>query len=74
MTPKQTALLRIAQLITLGALAGFVVNVIFTYFTVAQVGVGFCTGMLIYLCKMIYDLEVARAEHIQGLEKLKDLK
>ena len=70
MTPKQTALLRIAKLLGLSVLVGFIVNVVFTYFTVAQVGIGFCTGMLIYLCKMIYDLEVARAEHIQGLDKM----
>ena len=70
MTPKQTALLNMGKLLGIALVAGFAVNVAFTYFTVAQIGVGFCVGMIVYLCKMVYDLEVAKAEHLESLNKL----
>ena len=71
MTPKQTALLNMGKLLAIALIVGFLVNVAFTYFTVAQIGIGFCTGMLIYMCKILYDLEVAKAEHLESLNKLK---
>jgi hypothetical protein len=70
MTPKQTALLNVGKLLTIALLAGFCVNVALTYFTVAQIGIGFCVGMIVYLCKMVYDLELAKAEHLEALNKL----
>ena len=73
MTPKQTALLNVSKLLGLALVVGFATNVVFTYFTVEQIGIGFCLGMIVYLCKMVYDVELAKAEHIQGIEKLKDL-
>jgi hypothetical protein len=71
MTPKQTALLNMSKLLFIAIAAGFAVNVAFTYFTVAQIGVGFCAGMIVYLCKMVYDLELAKAEHLESLNKMK---
>ena len=67
MTPKQTALIRVTGLIGIGMLAGAIVNAVFTYFTVAQVGIGFSLGMLAYLIYMVYDIELDR---VQRLEKL----
>jgi len=74
MSPKQTALIQVAKLIALAVVVSISVNLVFAYFTVAQIGIGFCIVMLACLVKMVYDLEVAKAEHIQGLEKLKDIK
>ena len=71
MTPKQTALLNVGKLLAFALLIGFSVNVAITYFTIAQIGIGFCVGMLVYLCKMLYDLELAKAEHLESLNKMK---
>jgi hypothetical protein len=70
MTPKQTALLNMGKLLGIALVAGFAVNVTFTYFTVEQIGIGFCVGMIVYLCKMVYDIELAKAEHLDALNKL----
>lgn len=74
MSPKQIALIQVAKLIALAIVAGVMVNAAFTYFTLAQIGIGWGVALLAFMIKMIYDLEVAKAEHIQGLEKLKDIK
>ena len=74
MSPKQIALIQVAKLLGLAVATGILVNLAFAYFTVTQIGIGFSIVMLACLVKMVYDLEVAKAEHIQGLEKLKDIK
>ena len=71
MTPKQTALLNVGKLLVLALVVGFSVNVAFTYFTIAQIGIGFCVGIIAYLCKMLYELELAKAEHLEALNKMK---
>ena len=71
MTPKQTALLNVTYMVVSGLIAGFLVNAAFTYFTVAQIGIGFCVGMLIYLCKMVYDFELEKAETLEKLNNPK---
>jgi len=71
MTPKQTALLNVSKLLAIALVSGFAVNVALTYFTVAEIGIGFCVGMIAYLSKMIYELEVAKAEHLESLNKMK---
>ena len=67
MTPKQTAILSVARLIGTALLVGPLVNAAFTYFTIAQIGIGFCAGMLVYLIKMVYDIELAKAETLEKL-------
>ena len=74
MTPKQTALLNMSKLLGIALVVGFAVNVAITYFTIAQIGIGFCVGMLVYLCKMLYDLELAKAEHLEALNTLNKMK
>ena len=69
MTPKQTALTRVAGLLGIALLSGVLVNAAFTYFTVAQVGVGFSFGMLAYLIYMVYDIELDRAKRLEELNK-----
>jgi hypothetical protein len=71
MTPKQTALLNMSKLLGIALVFGFFTNVAFTYFTIAEIGVGFCAGMIVYLCKMVYDIELAKAEHLESLNRLK---
>ena len=71
MTPKQTALLHVAKLVTLAIVSGFCVNVAFTYFTLEQIGIGFCLGMLAYMCKMYYDMALFEAERLEELNNPK---
>jgi hypothetical protein len=74
MSPKQTALIQTTKLFAIAITVGVLVNVAFAFLSVAQIGIGFSIVVLACLAKMVYDLEVAKAEHIQGLEKLKDIK
>jgi len=71
MTPKQTALVEVTKMVLVGLVVGALANAAFTYFTVTQIGIGFCVGMLGFLCKMVYDMEVAKAEHRASLDQLK---
>jgi hypothetical protein len=74
MTPKQTALLNMSKLLGIALVVGFCTNVAITYFTIAQIGIGFCVGMIVYLCKMVYDIELAKAEHLEALNTLNKMK
>ena len=74
MSPKQTALIQTAKLFAVALLIGALTSLVFAYFTVNQIGIGFCIVMLAYLGKMIYDMELSKAEHLQTLKKLNDIK
>ena len=71
MTPKQTALIQTFKLFSIAVLAGVLINVAFTYFTVAQVGTAFALAIFAALVKMIYDVELSKAEHLDALNKMK---
>ena len=74
MSPKQTALIQTAKLFAVALLIGALTSLAFAYFTVSQIGIGFCIVMLAYLGKMVYDIELSKAEHLRTLEKLNDTK
>ena len=74
MSPKQTALIQVAKLIALAVISGFVVNTAFTYFTVTQIGIGFCVGLLAYMIKMYYDLALMQAQSLEELNKINSTK
>jgi fatty acid desaturase len=74
MSPKQKALIETLKLFAAALLIGVMVNAAFTYFTLAQIGIGWGVALLAFLGKMIYDLELSKAEHLQSLEKLNDTK
>jgi|LauGreDrversion4_2_1035121.scaffolds.fasta_scaffold1619167_2 hypothetical protein len=71
MTPKQTALLQVSKLLALAVVSGILVNAAFTYFTLTQIGIGFCIGMLAYMIKMYYDMALFEAERLEELNNLK---
>ena len=62
MTPRQTATLKVVKIFGTGILAGILLNAAFTYFTVEQIGVGFTAGLLAYMIKIVYEIELSRAE------------
>jgi flagellar biosynthesis protein FliP len=70
MTPKQTALLNMGKLLGIALVAGLGASMLIANFTVEQIGIGFCVGMIVYLCKMVYDIELSKAEHLEALNKL----
>jgi fatty acid desaturase len=72
MTSKQTAILQTAKLFAIAIGAGILVNVLFAFFTVAQIGTGFFILALAFLGKMVYDIELSKAEHLETLNKLND--
>ena len=71
MTPKQTAMVRVAALVGTALLVGFLVNAAFTYFTVAEIGIGFTAGLLVYMIKIVYEIELDRAERLEKLNNPK---
>lgn len=72
MTPKQTALLRVAMFFIVAMVGGVGVSLIFTYFTPTQIGIGFVAFMLVYASKMLFDMELERAERLEKLNKSVD--
>jgi hypothetical protein len=71
MTPKKTALIQTVKLFAIAISAGVLVNVLFAFFTIAQIGFVFALIVLVALIKMVYDLELSKAEHLDALNKMK---
>ena len=74
MTPKQTALLRVAGFVITTLFIGFMVNVAFTYFTVAEIGIGFSIGIFAFLIHTMYQLELDRAQRNEDAKNSKEIK
>jgi hypothetical protein len=70
MTPKQTALRNTLAVFASGIVGGLLMAVIVVNFTLAQISIGF--GILFVLCisKLVYDLELSKAEHLKTLNEL----
>lgn len=73
MNIKQMAALRVAALIGSAAVTGVAVNVGIHYFGIAVVGTVFALCVLAYMCKFVYDIELAKLESLNSLRKLKEL-
>ena len=71
MTPKQTALVQTLKLFALAITVAVLVNVAFAFLTVLQIGIAFAIFGLSFLGKMVYDLELSKAEHLEALNKMK---
>ena len=71
MTPKKIALVQTAKLFAIAFGASVLVNVLFAFFTLAQIGFVFALIVLAVLIKMVYDLELSKAEHLDALNKMK---
>ena len=62
MTPKQTALVQVAKLVAVYMVGGALLASAFAFFTVPQIGIAFSVLVLLGLIKLIYDLELTKAE------------
>jgi hypothetical protein len=67
------AAMRVALLVGSAVAMGVVVNVGIHYFGLATVGVVFSLACLAYMCKFVYDIELAKLESLNSLRKLKEL-
>jgi hypothetical protein len=74
MTPKQTALINVAKLVTVAILAGAMTSLAFTFFTIAQIGIAFALAVMAALIKFVYDIELSKAEHLDALNTLNKMK
>jgi predicted membrane protein len=74
MSPKQTALTKTAMIVAAGLLFSVVLNVIFIFLTMAQIGILFCLVGLVILTTVVYDIELSKAKSLEELNKIsKDL-
>jgi Flp pilus assembly protein TadB len=67
---KQIALIQTAKLFAIVLSIGALVNVAFIYLTVTQVGIAFAVAVLAALVKMVYDVELSKAEYRETLKEL----
>lgn len=74
MSQKKIALTKTAMIVGAGLLFSLVLNVIFIFLTIAQIGILFCVVGLAILAKVVYDIELSKAKSLDELNKLsKDL-
>ena len=74
MTSKQIAIRNVAKLVGLALIMGFGTGILINTVPVAVLGIGASVLILGYLIKMIYDIELSKAQHLEALNKLNNLK
>ena len=65
MTPKQTAIIRTSIIMGSGIIASIAIAIIMTILTIAQIGILLCVVGLVFLAKVVYDIELNKAENNQ---------
>jgi hypothetical protein len=73
MNIKQMAAVNVAKLIGFAVAVSLAVNVGIHYLGIATVGVLFAAGVLAYMIKFMYDIELSKLESKNALSKLKEL-
>ena len=73
MNIKQMAAVNVAKLIGFAVAVSIAVNVGIHYLGIATVGVIFAAGVLAYMIKFMYDIELSKLESKNALSKLKEL-
>ncbi len=74
MNLKQMALVNVAKILGTAVLAAVVVNVGIHYLGLAVVGTLIALALLVYMAKMVYDIELDKLERLDTLKKIKDTK
>ena len=72
MSTKQTAILRTSTIATVAILIGMATSATLMFLTIAQIGILFCVVGLAILVKLVYDVELSRAEHLDTLNKISE--
>ena len=73
MNIKQMAAARVAVFMAVSITMGAAVSAAITYWGLAIVGIALSVAVLLYLIKMLYDIELDKLERTNTLTKLKDL-
>ncbi len=70
MTPKQTALVQVFKIIGLAAIIGSICGMLISLFSLQQVAWGLMILALLFLIKMVYDIELSKAENLAKLNEI----
>ena len=70
MTPKQIAIRNMAKMVGLSLIVGAGTGILLNTVPLVIQGIGFSIILIGFLGKMIYDLELSKAEHLQALNNL----
>jgi Flp pilus assembly protein TadB len=73
MNIKQMAIVNVAKLVGFAVAVGVIVNLGIHYMGLATVGVILAVGVLAYMIKFMYDIELSKLESKNALTKLKEL-
>ena len=74
MTAKETAMRNVFKMVAFALLGGLVINVLLITVPLHILGIAACVIMLGCLVKMVYELELSKAEHRETLNKLNNPK
>ena len=69
MTPKQTAVTRVAFMLASWMLVAVLMVNLLNYFSITQIAIGFCVCLLAYGIKVLYNIELDKAETLDRLNK-----
>jgi len=72
MTLKQMAAVRVAKMLALVTAVGVANSWLINEFGLAVVGTGWAVIVLVYMTKMVYDMEVDKLERLNSLKKIKE--
>ena len=67
MTPRQTALKNVTLFFVTSIGLGVAVALAIDFFGLAPIGTGLAVLVLVYLVKVVYDIEVEKAERLERL-------
>lgn len=71
MTPKQIATRNVVKMVAFALIVGFGTGMLLSYVPLAILGIGACVVMLGFLIKMVYELELDKAERLEKLNNPK---
>lgn len=69
MTPKQTALRKVATLIMTALATGIMLGLALTMFSLTQISITLALVALAYMIKLIYDIELEKAVIVDRLNQ-----
>jgi hydrogenase/urease accessory protein HupE len=74
MTAKQIAIRNVTKMVSIALIVGLGTGVLIKTVPLAILGIGACVIGIGFLVKMVYDVELSKAEHLETLNKLNNLK
>ena len=72
MTLKQMAALNVAKFMATAALGGVLVNISIHFLGIGWTGTIIAALMLIYMIRMVYEMEVDKLERLNTLKKIRE--